>query len=57
MSTAKEKLQQKIHLINEFEAVEALDFIEYLEQKRFEEIKALEEADEEVKAGSTYKDL
>jgi len=72
MATAKEKLQQKIQLINEFEAVEALDIIEYLEQKRFkemsevlknapevdeplteEEIKALEEVDEDVKAGRT----
>ena len=57
MSTAKEKLQQKIQLIDEFEAVEALDFIEYLEQKRFKEIsealKNAPEVDEDVKAGRT----
>jgi len=72
MSTAKEKLQQKIQIIDEFEAIEALDFIEYLEQKRFkeisealknapevdehlteEELKALKEAGEDVKAGRT----
>lgn len=47
MSTAKEKLQQKIQLIDEFEAVEALNFIEYLEQKRFKEIsEALKNAPE-----------
>jgi len=34
MSTAKERLQEKIQSINEFEAIEALDFIEYVQQKR-----------------------
>lgn len=37
MSTAKERLQQKIQFINEFEAIEALDFIEYVQQKRKKE--------------------
>lgn len=38
MSTAKERLQQKVQVISEFEAVEALDFIEYVEQKRRKEL-------------------
>lgn len=34
MATPKEKLQQKIQLINDFEAAEILDIVEYVEQKR-----------------------
>lgn len=33
MSTPKEKLTQKIQSLNDFETIEALDFIEYLEQE------------------------
>jgi len=48
MSTAKERLQQKIQSISEFEAVEALDFIEYVEQKRAKEFEeSLKNAPEE----------
>lgn len=38
MATAKERLQQKIQAISEFEAIEVLDFIEYVEQKREREL-------------------
>lgn len=70
MATPKEKLQQKIQLINNFEAAEILDIVEFVEQKRRksfdeafknvpevdeplteEEIKALEEAREDVEKG------
>ncbi len=37
MSSAKKRLRKKIETINEFQAMEALDFIEYVEQKRIKE--------------------
>lgn len=39
MATPKDKLNEKIKFLNNFEVIEALDFIEYLEQKRTSEIK------------------
>lgn len=48
MATAKERLQQKVQIISEFQAVEALDFIEYVEQKRARELEeSLKNAPEE----------
>jgi hypothetical protein len=54
MTSAKNRLQQKIDSISEIEAAEALDFIEYLEQKRLRDLedslKNAPEDDEELTA-------
>jgi hypothetical protein len=47
MTTPKEKLNEKISLLNNYEVAEVLDFIEFLQQKKERNlIKALEEAPE-----------
>jgi len=47
MTTPKEKLNERIGMLNNHEAAEILDFIEFIQQKRERDlVRALEEATE-----------